>query len=118
MRRVGVNRTLVDPGPRVAILSREDAYHQACVDALRGIATLLFSCSPVITRRHGSEAFSAGDPTTVEQAWIWAFGLLPLAGYEAKAIAPLRKDGPQEILAYSSGNLVSSWVGENFDFKI
>jgi hypothetical protein len=44
--------------------------------------------------------------------------LLPLAGYEAKAIASLRKDGPQEILAYSSANLVSSWVGENFDFKI
>jgi predicted nucleic acid-binding protein len=87
-----VGRTLVDTGPLVAILSREDAYHQACVDALRGIAAPLFSCWPVITEaawllRHSRRAIqqllSSMDMGFLE--------LLPLAGYEAKAIASLMK---------------------------
>lgn len=92
MRRVGVGRTLVDTGPLVAILSREDACHQACVDALRGIAAPLFSCWPVVTEaawllRHSRRAIqqllSSMDMGFLE--------LLPLAGDEAKAIASLMK---------------------------
>ena len=83
---------MVDPGPLVATLSREDAYHQACLDALPGIAAPLFSCWPVITEaawllRHSRRAIqqllSSMDMGFLE--------LLPLAGYEAKAIASLMK---------------------------
>jgi hypothetical protein len=110
----------------VAILSHEDAYHQACLDALREIAAPLFSCWPVITEaawllRHSRRAIqqllSSMDMGFLE--------LLPLAGYEAKAIASLMKKyesiRPQladASLSYSSGNLVVFLAGENFDFKI
>jgi predicted nucleic acid-binding protein len=92
MRRVAVNRTLAATGPLVAILSREDAFCQACVDALRGMAAPQFSCWPVITEaawllRHSRQAIqqllSSMDMGFLE--------LLPLAGFEAKAIASLMK---------------------------
>lgn len=87
-----MGRNLVDTGPLVAILSREDAYHQACVDALRGIAAPLFSCWPVITEaarllRHSRRAIQ--QRLSSRDMGFWE--LLPLAGYEAKAIASLMK---------------------------
>jgi hypothetical protein len=56
----------------------------------------------VLAGYHGSgmapKAFSAGDPTTVEQHGYMGFlELLPLAGYEAKAIASLMKKVDEEI---------------------
>jgi hypothetical protein len=92
MKQIRADRMLVDTGPLVAILSREDAHHQTCVEALREMAGPLFSCWPVITEaawllRRSSRA--------VQQLLSNMDGgflqLLPLAGTEAKAIAAVMK---------------------------
>lgn len=86
------DRILIDTGPLVAILSREDAHHQTCVAALRQMAGPLLSCWPVVTEaawllRHSRRAIqqllNGMDSGFLE--------LLPLSGNEAKAIALLMK---------------------------
>jgi predicted nucleic acid-binding protein len=87
-----VRRVLVDTGPLVAILSRADHHHEACVQALRALPAPLFSCWPVIT---GAVWLLRAYPSAVQQL-LRSIGsgfveLLPLQGSEAKSIADVMK---------------------------
>jgi len=87
-----MTRVLVDTGPLVAILSREDEHHEACVDALRDLPAPLLSCWPVITE---AAWLLRGSPRAAQQLLQSIDGrlldLLPLAGAEAEGIAALMK---------------------------
>lgn len=82
----------MDTGPLVAILSREDEHHAACVEALRDLPSPLLSCWPVITE---AAWLLRSSPRAVQQLLSSVDGrfleLLPLAGAEAVAIAALMK---------------------------
>jgi hypothetical protein len=87
-----MKRVLVDTGPLVAILSREDEHHAACVNALRDLPGPLLSCWPVITE---AAWLLRKSPRAVQQLLRSIDGsfleLLPLAGAEAESIALLMK---------------------------
>jgi hypothetical protein len=92
MRQAPSNRILVDTGPLVAILSREDEHHQTCVAALHEMPAPLFSCWPVITE---AAWLLRSSPDAVQQLLgsidAGFLELLPLAGAEAMAIAAVMK---------------------------
>jgi predicted nucleic acid-binding protein len=87
-----VSKILVDTGPLVAILSREDAQHETCVVALRELSRPLLSCWPVITE---AAWLLRRSPRAIQQLLYSVesgfLELLPLAGTEAPAIAGLMK---------------------------
>jgi uncharacterized protein len=87
-----MKRILVDTGPLVAILSREDQYHAVCVNSLRDMPGPLLSCWPVITE---AAWLLRKSPRAVQQLLRSIDGgfleLLPLGGREAEAIAGLMK---------------------------
>ena len=87
-----MRRVLVDTGPIVAILSRRDQYHGACVEALREMPGPLFTCWPVITeaawllRKSGDaiqQLLGSMDAGFLE--------LLPLTTEDAQPIASIFK---------------------------
>jgi hypothetical protein len=83
---------LVDTGPLVAILSRADEHHQACVDVLRSVPAPLLSCWPVITEAVWLLRAHQGAVQQLLRSIGEGFlVLLPLAGDEANAIADLMK---------------------------
>lgn len=41
-------QVLLDAGPMVAVVSRQDAHHQRCVDELANLPTPLLTCWPVL----------------------------------------------------------------------
>jgi len=91
-RKREMTRVLLDTGPLVAILSRDDAYHEACVSALRAMPGPLLSCWPVITE---AAWLLRRSPRVVQQLLRSIDGrfleLLPLASEEAEPIAVLMK---------------------------
>jgi uncharacterized protein len=85
-----MKRVMVDTGPLVAILSREDEYHELCVAELHRMSTPLLSCWPVITEaawllRRSPQAVRK-LLGSIDDGFL---SLLPLAGTEAKLIADL-----------------------------
>jgi uncharacterized protein len=91
-RKKQMKRILVDTGPLVAILSREDEYHATCVNVLRNLPGPLLSSWPVITE---AAWLLRKSPRAVQQLLRSIDGgfldLLPLAGAESEAIATLMK---------------------------
>jgi uncharacterized protein len=87
-----MRRVLADIGPLVAILSRRDQYHRACVEALREMPGPLFTCWPVITE---AAWLLRRDPTAVAQLLqsldTGFLELLPLTTADAKDIAAILK---------------------------
>ena len=87
-----MKRVLVDTGPLVAILSRNDEYHEACVQQLHEMTGPLLTCWPVITE---AAWLLRGSSPVVQRLLQSLEGnfleLLPLGGNEAKAIAAIVK---------------------------
>jgi predicted nucleic acid-binding protein len=87
-----MKRILVDTGPLVAILSRRDQYHDACVAALQHMPAPLLSCWPVITE---AAWLLRSSPSVVQQLLRSIdrgfLELLPLSGADAEAIASVMK---------------------------
>ena len=87
-----MRRVLVDTGPLVAILSRQDAHHAACVEALHSVTAPLLSCWPVITE---AAWLLRRSPQAVQKLLDSLDGafleILPLTGAEGKPIATLMK---------------------------
>jgi predicted nucleic acid-binding protein len=87
-----MRRVLADTGPLVAILSRRDQHHRACVDALREMPGPLFTCWPVITEatwllRHDSDAVER----LLSSLNTGFLELLPLTSEDARPIAAILK---------------------------
>jgi hypothetical protein len=87
-----MKRILIDTGPLIAILSREDEYHDSCVTALRHMPGPLLSCWPVITEAAWLLRKSSYAIQQLLRSINGGFvELLPLAGTESGAIAGLMK---------------------------
>lgn len=87
-----MRRVLVDTGPIVAILSRRDQFHRACVEALREMPGPLFSCWPVITEaawlvRRDANAVQK----LLDSIANGLFEILPLTTDDAKPIGSIMK---------------------------
>ena len=85
-------RVLVDTGPLVAILSRGDEHHGACVKVLRQLPGPLFTCWPVITE---AAWLLRKRPDTVARMFEGftggLFALLPLTNDDLPGVAAMMK---------------------------
>ena len=87
-----MTRILVDTGPLVAILSKDDEHHQLCVSALAHMDAPLFSCWPVITEAAWLlRRFPHAVRRLLESLDGGLLSLLPIAGAEAAPIAAMMK---------------------------
>jgi len=87
-----MRQVLVDTGPLVAVLSRNDEHHETCVNLLREMPSPLLTCWPVLTE---AAWLLRTSPRAVQQLLRSVnsgfLELLSLAGTEAETIAALMK---------------------------
>ena len=83
-------RVLVDTGPLVAIMSRDDSQHRTCTETLASLAPPLLTCWPVLTettwllRRQPSaleRLFAAFDAGMIELLTLDASAVPWIAGF-------------------------------------
>lgn len=86
------HRVLVDTGPLVALLRRNDVHHELCSQTLRGIRPPLLTCWPVVTE---AAWLLRGQPRAIARLYegpkAGVFQLLPLGDEALDAIAALAK---------------------------
>ena len=92
MNRVLVGRVLIDTGPLVAILARNDQFHETCTQTMKDITPPLYTCWPVLTEAAWLLRF---DPDAVERllksAATGLYRILPLDENAGAAIAAILK---------------------------
>lgn len=83
---------LVDSGPIIALLHRDDRHHNACVEALRKIRSSLVTVWPVLTEAMYLLNFSW---RAQEALWEWigtgTIGILPLGQEDASRMREMMK---------------------------
>jgi uncharacterized protein len=83
-----MSRILVDTGPLVAILARDDQFHDACVEALHTLSPPLYTCWPVLTE---AAWLLRSHPDSIQRLLSSLNGaflrLLPLDESDAQAVA-------------------------------
>lgn len=88
----GPERILIDTGPLVAIINRNDFYHPICTAALAGMKRPLYSCWPVLTE---AAWLLRESPVSVRQLLrsleAEFIEMLPLSGLEGKQVAAVMK---------------------------
>lgn len=85
-----MKRILVDTGPLVAILSRDDQFHEICTRTLKDLTPPLYTCWPVLTEAAWLLRF---DPASVEKLLestaLGVYRILELTEMDATAIAAI-----------------------------
>ena len=111
-----MRRVLVDTGPIVAILSRRDQYHRACVEALRDMPGPLFTCWPIITEAAWLLRKSGDAVQQLLRSMDAGFlELLPLTTEDAQPIASILKKYRDLRIQLADAALVHLAVREGVD---
>lgn len=109
-------KVLIDTGPIVAILSRQDAAHNLCIDAMRNIRGPLLTCLPVVTE---AAWLLRAYPAAVEKLLHCfdgqPFELLPLTPADLPAISGIVKKYASLRLQLADAALVHLAQREGID---
>jgi predicted nucleic acid-binding protein len=102
-----MSRILIDSGPIIALLHRNDLHHGVCVEALRKIRASLVTVWPVLTEAMYLLNFSW---RAQEALWNWVeagmIGILPLGQEDASRMKELMKKYRDLPMDLADGALV------------
>ena len=88
-----IARVLLDTGPLVALLARDDIWHERCTEQLRELSTPLYTAWPVLVE---SDWLLRTHSLAVQQMLVWVqsgiIQVLPIGGEASSSLAAfLRK---------------------------
>lgn len=79
-----IARVLLDTGPLVALLARDDAWHEQCTEQLHALAPPLLTCWPVLVE---ADWLLRTRPSAVQQMLHWVhLGVIRILPIEEEAI--------------------------------